>query len=242
MKPYNNYQGSPRGFRIGPGSISPMIKYLVIANGIIFLIQGFSSIRLESIFGLVPARIFSDFPNNLYCLYQTFTYMFLHAGFFHILFNMFVLWMFGTEMEYKWGSRPFLKYYFYCGLGGAFLSLIFNYNLAHPIIGASGAIYGILAAYWLMFPNRTILIFFILPMKVRWAIPLLALLNFVASGPYVAHLAHLGGALVGLAYMKLSWRQYSPSLWFKKRLLRNLADAYQKHLSFSIFPFAFLFP
>ncbi len=228
MRPYSNYQGSPGGFRIGPGSISPMIKYLIIANGIIFLLQGLSSIRLESIFGLVPAKIFSDFPNNLYCLYQTFTYMFFHAGFFHILFNMFVLWMFGTEIEYKWGSRPFLKYYFLCGLGGAFLSLIFNYNLAHPIIGASGAIYGILAAYWLMFPDRTILIFFLLPMRVRWAIPLLAILNFVASGPYVAHLAHLGGALVGFAYMKLDWHRYSPSMFFKKRRMRNQEQKLEK--------------
>jgi len=221
MRPNSNYYRPSGSFRIGPGSISPIIKYLVITNGIIFLLQSVSSIHLESIFGLIPARIFSDFPNNLYCLYQTVSYMFFHAGFFHILFNMFALWMFGTEIEYKWGSKPFLKYYFYCGLGGAFLSLIFNYNLAHPIIGASGAIYGILAAYWLMFPDRYLLIFFLFPMKVRWAIPLFAILNFVASGPNVAHLAHLGGALVGLAYVKLDWRLYSPSKWFRKRRLRK---------------------
>ncbi len=228
MRPYSNYRGFQSGFRIGPGSISPVIKYLIIANGVVFLLQGLSSIRLEPIFGLVPAKIYSDFPNNLYRLYQAFTYMFLHAGFFHILFNMLVLWMFGTEIEYKWGSRPFFKYYIYCGLGGAFLSLIFNYNLANPIIGASGAIYGILAAYWLMFPDRTLLIFFLFPMKVRWAIPLLAILNFVASGPHVAHLAHLGGALVGLAYIKLDWRLYRPSMWFKRRRIKKQEKKLEK--------------
>jgi len=91
-------------------------------------------------------------------------------------------------------------------LGGAILSLIFNYNMTVPIVGASGAIYGILAAYWLMFPDRYILVFFIFPMKVRWAIPLFGLINFVAAGPNVAHLAHLGGALVGFLFLKADWR------------------------------------
>jgi len=228
MKQYGNKWGLPSGFRIGPGSISPMIKYLIIANGIIFLLQAFSSFRLEPIFGLMPAKIYSDFPNNIYRIYQAFTYMFLHAGFFHILINMFVLWMFGTEIEYKWGGKPFLKYYIYCGLGGAFLSLIFNYNATYTIIGASGAIFGNLAAYWLMFPERTILFFFIFPMKVRWAIPLFAVLIFVTGGANVAHLAHLGGALFGLAYLKLDWRLYRPSNWFKRRHLKRQEKKQEK--------------
>jgi membrane associated rhomboid family serine protease len=203
------------GFRIGPGSISPVIKYLLIINGIIFIIQNFSSIHLAAVFGLTPAKIFSDFPNNMYMLYQTFTYMFFHGSFFHILINMFVLWMFGTEIEYTWGSKAFFKFYTYCGLGGALMSLIFNYNLPYPIIGASGAVFGLLAAYWIMFPDRRIFLFLLIPMKVRWAIPLLFILTFVASGPNVAHLAHLGGALVGLIYMKLDWRIHRPKSWFK---------------------------
>ncbi|MCP4704985.1 MAG: rhomboid family intramembrane serine protease, partial [candidate division Zixibacteria bacterium] len=83
---------------------------------------------------------------------------------------------------------------------------MFNYNMTTPIVGASGAIYGILAAYWLMFPDRFILIFFIFPMKVRWAIPLFGLINFVAAGPNVAHLAHLGGALVGFIILRAEWQ------------------------------------
>ncbi len=195
------------GFRIGPGSISPVIKYLIIGNAIFFIIQSLSSFSLTRYLGLTPALFFSDFPN---LLFQPITYMFLHGGFFHILFNMFALWMFGTEMEYTWGGKRFFRYYIYCGLGGAILSLIFNYNMTAPIVGASGAIYGILVAYWMMFPDRYILIFFIFPMKVRWAIPLFGLINFVAAGPNVAHLAHLGGALVGLIYMKADWRLGNP--------------------------------
>lgn len=215
MGPYNSYHGSPGGFRIGPGSISKAIKYLIIINAAVFLIQMLSQINLAAIFGLTPAKIYSDFPNNLYRIYQAFTYMFFHGGFFHIFFNMFVLWMFGTEIEYSWGSKRFVKFYIGCGLGGALMSLIFNYGLSIPIVGASGAIYGILAAYWIMFPQRYLLLFFMFPMKVRYAIPMLAILNFLAAGPYVAHLAHLGGALVGLIYLKLDWRIYRPLRWYR---------------------------
>lgn len=221
MRPHNTYHGSPGGFRIGPGRISPVIKYLLIVNGVIFLIQMLSSIHLAGFFGLTPAKFFSEFPNYLF---QPFTYMFLHATFFHILFNMFALWMFGTEIELAWGSRSFLKYYLYCGLGGALFSLVFNPGLAYPIVGASGAIFGILVAYWLMFPNRYLLFFFLFPMQVRWAIPLFAVLTFLASGPHVAHLAHLGGALVGLVYIKMDWRLHRFPRWIKSvRLNRKTA-------------------
>jgi len=203
MSQFQSRQSGFGGLSIGPGSISPIIKYLIITNVLVFIIQGFASFSMTRYFGLTPALFFSDFPNYLF---QPITYMFLHGGFFHILFNMFALWMFGTEIEYSWGGSRFLRFYLYCGIGGALVSLIFNSNLNIPIVGASGAIYGILAAYWLMFPDRYLLIFFLFPMKVRWALPLFGLLNFIASGANVAHLAHLGGAVVGLMYMKSDWR------------------------------------
>ncbi len=218
MRHYQPYS-EPGGLQIGPGAISPVIKYLIIINGLVFVLQNLIKFPMVYYFGLTPSLFFQEFPN---LLFQPLTYMFLHGGFFHILFNMFALWMFGTEIEFTWRSRPFLLFYILCGLGGATLSLIFNSGLAIPIVGASGAIYGILAAYWLMFPDRYLLIFFLFPMKVRYAIPLFAVLNFLASGAGTAHLAHLGGALVGLAYLKLDWRFRQPLMFFKS--LRHKRD------------------
>lgn len=218
MRYYRENSGGFGGLRVGPGSISPVIKYLIIINAVVFIIQGLSSFSMTRTLGLTPALFFSDFPNYIF---QPLTYMFLHGGLFHIFFNMFALWMFGTEIEYAWGSRRFFKFYILCGIGGALLSLIFNYNLPYPIVGASGAIYGILAVYWLMFPDRYLLIFFMLPMRVRYAIPLFAIIAFIASGPNVAHLAHLGGAIVGLVYVKLDWRLMRFSGLFKSLRYRQ---------------------
>ncbi len=198
--------------RIGPGSISPVIKYLIIANAAVFLIEAATTIDITRVFGLTPALFYSDFPNYLF---QPLTYMFLHAGFFHIFMNMLVLWMFGTEIEYAWRSRPFLFFYILCGFGGALFSLIFNYTSNVPIVGASGAIYGVLMAYWFMFPERYLLVFFVLPMKVKHAIPLFALLVFFTGGPNIAHLAHLGGAVFAVAYIKLDWRLLKPLSYLK---------------------------
>jgi membrane associated rhomboid family serine protease len=222
MRSYDNYPGQPGGFQIGPGSISPVIKYLIIISAGFFIVQKLAIFPMEQIFGLTPALFFQEFPNYIF---QPLTYMFLHGGFFHIFFNMFSLWMFGTEIEYSWGSKSFLRFFIICGVSGAIMSLILNYRLDNPIVGASGAIYGILAAYWLMFPDRYLLIFFIFPMKVRWAIPLFAVLNFLAAGPNVAHLAHLGGALGGLIYIKLDRRVFQPGRWFKS--LQNKRKTYK---------------
>lgn len=204
----------PGGFRIGPGMLSPFIKWMLIANGAVFILQLFIGERMIYMFGLTPARFFSDFPN---LLYQVFTYMFLHAGFWHIFFNLFALWMFGTEIELTWGSKVFGRFYLIAGLCGAFLTLIITPSQAVPMIGASGAIYGVLVAYWLMFPNRYLYLWFLVPIKVKWAIPGFMLLGFLFSGGGVAHLAHLGGALYGLAYLKLDWHLFM----FKDRL-KNL--------------------
>jgi len=211
------YQTSgPTGRRpvnFGPGALSPFIKWMLIINGGVYVLQYVFPAMTYNM-GLTPARFFSEFPN---LLYTVFTYMFLHStghlG--HILFNMFALWMFGTEIEFTLGTKSFARFYIFCGLAGAILTLIVYPNQMAPMIGASGAIYGLLVAYWLMFPGRKLYIYFLFPVKVKYAIPGMMVLGFLFSGGNVAHMAHLGGALFGLAYMKLGWRWLSFGKKFK---------------------------
>jgi membrane associated rhomboid family serine protease len=214
---YDSYatQGSPT---IGPGAITPCIKWLLIANAVMYVLQylprlvsGFPD--LTHALGLTPSQFLQSFPVSIY---QVFTYMFLHAGLAHIFFNMLALWMFGTEIEQTWGTRSFARFYVICGLAGALGTLIVFPNQAIPTIGASGAIWGILVAYWLMFPDRHLYLYFVLPLKVRWAIPGLLLLSIFTAGEQVAHMAHIGGAVCGFLYLKVDWR------W--NRLSRKIKD------------------
>jgi membrane associated rhomboid family serine protease len=198
------YPSSNIAYSIGPGGISPAVKILVIANVIAFvvnLIVPAITLRL----GLLPQAVFEQFA-----LWQPFTYMFLHSinGFGHILFNMLSLWMIGTELERKWGTRFFTKYYFVTGLGAAGTALLlslFSESIYYSVtVGASGAIYGLLLAYAMYFPHRE-LILFIFPVPARIAVIILGVIAFLSSmGAQggVAHYAHLGGLVVGYLYLK----------------------------------------
>lgn len=216
---YYQSSGQPTrpGYGFGPGALSPFIKVMLIANVVIFIAQRLYP-ELTQQLGLVPARFFSEFPN---LFYQPLTYMFLHGSFWHILFNMFFLWMFGTEIEHRWGSKAFSRFYVLAGLAGAFLCLVFNASQPYPIIGASAAIYGILVAYWVMFPNRQLYIYFLFPVKVKWAIPGLMLLGFLFSAGNIAHMAHLGGVVFALIYMKMDWRWVYFTRWLKNKRYRQ---------------------
>jgi membrane associated rhomboid family serine protease len=204
---YDSYstQGSPT---FGSRLLSPFIKWMLIANAAIFIIQNLPVVvpglaDITPYLGLTPALFWAGFPKFIY---QVFTYMFLHAGFWHIFFNMLALWMFGTEIEQTWGTRSFARFYFICGLAGALGTLLVFPHQPIPTIGASGAIWGILVAYWLMFPDRNLYLYFLLPIKVRWAIPGLLILSIFTSGENVAHMAHIGGAVCGLLYLKVDWK------------------------------------
>jgi membrane associated rhomboid family serine protease len=227
MSQYRPYDTDERtsGFQFGPGALSPFIKWMMIVNGGVLVLQLLIAGRLEPMFGLTPSAFFADFPH---LIYQVFTYMFLHMPSFpylHLLFNMFTLWMFGTEIELTWGSRPFARFYLLSGMAGALLTLAILPSSEGPVIGASGAIYGVLAAYWLMFPDRKLYFFPIpIPLKVKWAIPGFMLLGLLFGGSGVAHLAHLGGLLFGVIYLKVDWRWLALGGWIKSlRYKRKLA-------------------
>jgi rhomboid family protein len=199
-----------------PG-ITPAVKYLVAACSGIFIFQLLFRPEWFTLLGLTPALFWSGF------LWQPVTYMFLHGGIFHLLFNMFVLWMFGTALESTWGSRRFIKFYFICGIGAGILNAAVTPASIIPTIGSSGAIYGLLMAFGILFPEQLIYIWGIVPVKAKYFVVGIGVLEFVTavsttqSG--IAHFAHLGGMLFGLVYMKWGgWRRsFSARRGEKKR-------------------------
>ena len=218
--PFQSEQGN---IAFKPQYFTDAIKVLIIANVAMFLFRylALSQFDLAEIFGLSPGDVWP-------LVWQPFTYMFIHGDFFHIFMNMFVLWMFGSEMESIWGRREFLKYYFVTGMGAGLVWLAFNIGNAYAVlIGASGAIYGILLAYGLMFPNRKVLIYFLFPVKVKYFVIFLGAIAFVsswgASGSNISHLTHLSGMLIGYIYLKSPWT------WPKLRILFNSKLAEMKY-------------
>ena len=192
----------------GPGPLTPAIKALVIANTIAFLLTlAVPAITLE--FGLRPADIFGSLK-----VWQPLTYMFLHGGIFHILFNMLALWMFGVELERMWGSRYFMQYYLVTGVGAAlttillsFTPLAFSDQIYYSLtIGASGAVYGILLAYALYFPDRPIYLYMIFPIPAKYFVMIMGGISLLSSmngpGGGIAHTTHLGGLIAGYLYLK----------------------------------------
>lgn len=202
-RPASPYASS---FSFGPGPVSTTLKGLIAANVVMFFAQGLLPILTDAL-GLHPAFVVRSF-----WVWQLATYMFLHGGLFHILFNMLALWMFGTELERIWGTRYFLKFYFVTGIGAGALTVLisllpfgFTQQLyGVNIIGASGAIYGLLLAYALYFPDRPILLL-IFPVPAKVAVTILGLIAFYSSlgeSGGVANATHLGGLLVGYLFLK----------------------------------------
>ena len=221
-------QYSPNRFSFLP----VVVKNLLIINAIMFLadiVLTRFGIDLNSMLG--P----HFFLASGFRPYQLLTYMFMHANFSHLFFNMFALWMFGNTLENIWGTRRFLMYYLICGLGAAVmqegvqyieyvtqLSHYQNVNMGSTIIpmseylnymttvGASGAIYGLLLAFGMMFPNSLIYLYFVMPIKAKWFVIGYAVIELLtgvfSSGDQVAHFAHLGGMLVGLIII-LIWKK-----------------------------------
>ena len=218
-RPSSPYASS---FSFGPGPISITLKALIGANVAMFLITSFAHGVVQYL-GLVPALVLHQF-----WVWQLATYMFLHGGVFHILFNMLALWMFGAELERIWGTRYFLKFYFVTGIGAGILTVVFStlpFSFAQQvqqsvIIGASGAIYGLLLAYALYFPDRPILmIVFWVPARICVAIlGAIALFSSLSDAGGTANVTHLGGLLI--AYLFLKGAKIHPLSEVKYRYLK----------------------
>ena len=214
----------------GGGNVTPAVKFLLIVNVGVFILQTVIGASLEQqltfYFGLVPPLVLQDFY-----LWQLFTYQFLHGGLFHLLFNMLAVWMFGCDLERRWGSNFFLRYYFVTAIGGGFLNTVFLPTQAVPSIGASAGVFGILLAYGLIYPNRIVYFYFLFPIKMKhfvWIIGAIALYSSITSGQSgIAHLAHLGGMVFGYLYLRTGnpWDRLKDYL--DRRRLNRLKKRFQ---------------
>jgi membrane associated rhomboid family serine protease len=176
-----------------------VVNQIILVNVIVFILElALNNPRFIEFFGLVPRLVVTKGY-----VWQLVTYMFLHGGFWHIALNMFVIYMFGSALEQVWGSDRFLRYYFICGLGAAGFSFIFSYNTT--VIGASGAGYGILLAYAVLFPDAQIYVWGLFPIRARTLVIVLIFVELVSGllgGDGIAHFAHLGGMLAGFLYLR----------------------------------------
>ncbi|WP_347374446.1 rhomboid family intramembrane serine protease [Aequorivita sp. Q41] len=237
------------------GRITDTVKFLLILNVLFFIGTQFTGGVAERLFALYY------FENPSFQYWQPFTSMFMHANFFHILFNMYALWAFGSPLELRWGQKKFLFFYFSAGLGSALVYTLVNYYQVHSVmdallaggwsegevmsylsggnggsqavldtvsmdqinamfntyngvaLGASGAVYGVLVAFGLMFPTVELMLMFLpVPIKAKYFIPGIILLDLIfgitGAQTGIAHFAHIGGAIFGFL-MAWYWRKNS---------------------------------
>ncbi len=199
---YHTYR-TPFAFQL-----TPWVKRLLIANGAVYVVMLLvgSGVIIDW-FGFSPSKLLTR-P------WGAFTYMFVHIGFLHVFMNMLGLFFFGPPLEAKWGSREFIRFYLLCGLGGVLLSLFF---VNATIVGASAAVFGVMLAFALAWPDAPIYLWGLLPVPAKWLVGIMATITLVYSiggaGGGVAHIAHLGGLLTALFYLKSDWR---PKAAFKR--------------------------
>ena len=197
-----NYQSSQFSPNTQFSIFPPAVKHLLIINVLAFVALNTPMIGqfLFEFGALWPIG------SGRFDVWQLVSYMFLHAGFGHIFFNLFALWMFGQAIENFWGTNRFVTYYFLTGIGAALLHMLIGGGGA-PTLGASGAVYGILLAFGMMFPNRPIMLLFPpIPIKAKYFVAIFGAIELVSgltrANSGVAHFAHLGGMLVGFVLIK----------------------------------------
>src|SRR3954454_6403010 len=189
------------------GYFTTGVKWLLIVNTAVFLLWAIGGRAVQghllTLFALTPELTIRNFM-----VWQLFTYLFLHGGTWHLIFNMLTLWMFGSPLEQDWGTRRFLKYYFICGVGAGLFDLALNIllgNWNNTTIGASGAIYGLLVAFGVCYPEQTVLMSFLFPIKAKYMVMIYAgveLLMSMGINTGISNIAHLGGMVVGFVYLK----------------------------------------
>ncbi|MEZ5318010.1 MAG: rhomboid family intramembrane serine protease [Vicinamibacterales bacterium] len=222
----------------GPGPWSPAVRAIILANIAVYLVTLAAPVWVYSIFGLTPRLVLTEGR-----VWQVVTYLFVHdaRGVSHILFNMLYVWMFGTELERRWGTQAFVRYYFITGVGAGLVVLVASLlpiasaqlSYVVPTIGASGAVYALLLGWAVVFPHRQILFMMIFPMS-AWVFAVImgaiVFLNVAGtSGGGVSHMAHLGGLVIGYLYLKgpggprdLKLRlQYRLARWRMDRMRRK---------------------
>ncbi len=218
-------------YSFGPGPLSFVVKILIWTNVAAFLV-GWLVPAFGAYLGLQPASVIGR-----YWLWQPITYMFIHAGALHLLFNMLALWWFGVELERLWGAKFFVRFYFVSGVAGAALTMLlavlpfgFSTQLFYALtVGASGAIFGLLLAYAMYFPDRPIYLYFLFPIPSKYFVMIVAALSLFTSG--TAWPAHLGGLAGGYVFLKMGGShplaefKYRYFKWKMNRLRRKF-DVY----------------
>lgn len=212
------------GFKFFP----PVIKGLLISNVAIWLLVDYfldpftiAGVKVGGVDGIVSYYL-ALWPFNVnFFPWQVLTYMFMHGGFAHLFFNMLALWMFGMELENTWGSKKFLIFYLVCGLGAAIANMVVAPLVGQggPTVGASGAVFGVLVAFGMLFPDRPIYIYFLLPVRAKYFVAVYMAVEMfhgvTGTTDGIAHFAHLGGAAVGLVYVLMDRGIIPARSWFR---------------------------
>ena len=227
-------QFNPGEVAYKPQLFTDAIKILVSVNFCIYILQSVSGKEdvFFRLFGLVPSTFISDLM-----LWQPFTYMFFHAPFYssvgisHILLNMLGLWVFGRELEQAWGKTKFLKYYFITGIGSGLITYFFQMGSDNPVIGASGAVYGILLAYGISYPNRMLYIWGLIPVRSMWLVIIMGSIAFfglLGNADGISHVTHISGMVIGYVLLKKKWRWRD--IWFaiRKKTIEFQVQRYEE--------------
>lgn len=231
----SQYAPGPMNVSFGPGPMTRAVQTIVIGNIVVFVAMMVARSPIIDVFGLTPQAVVTQGR-----VWQLATYLFLHADVFHILFNMLSVWMFGVDLERRWGTQAFVKYYAVTGVGAGICTVLASLlpfgpgSYAIPTIGASGAVYGLLMAWGIVFPHRTILFLGIFPLTARVFVLIMGAIVFAQAlgqggGTAVAHVAHLGGLVVGYWYLKTPVRRPPPPPQAPRPKPPNPANLHRVH-------------